>query len=432
VTRAWARLAAAVLVPLAAALAAEGAARLRSGNAPTDTESALLWVAGARPAFVCGPGGACRTDPELVRLSNPDVIFGARPSSGTFRVVCVGDSTTAGWPYQPRGGYPEWLAPILTAALPGRRFEVLNLGIHAWDGKRLETVFDQALGFAPNALVVRVGYDDYAHFLLRRPRGGAFAAAALKLRLPLLEHSAAFRMLARGIGPAPRLGIVARATTRLSDAEEKELVADHAERLRGFAARARAAGVPLVLLGLPHWDGFNPEFAGTRALALQAAETTRVARELRLPFAPLSELPSARFLDLMHVDAEGERLVALDAAKTLAAAGLPEPASRWRWDRVPPRAALEKRLGLDDPDYRAHLESRLALYFESAGLDARAAAHMTAALTVAPNPDLIPEELRGQGNPGMAALYRKTFAELRRKGRVPEPSNPINRAFAGL
>ena len=431
-TRLRTRLAAAVLVPVAAALAVEGAARVWPGGAPTDTENALLWVAGTRPAFLCGPDGACRTDPELVRLSNPDSRFSARPSAGAFRVVCVGDSTTAGWPYQPRGGYPEWLALTLRAALPGRRVEVVNLGIHAWDGARLETVFDQALGFAPNAVIVRVGYDDYQHFLLRRPRGGALGRAALALRMNLLAHSAAFRVLSRGLGPAPRRGIVAAPAAKLTDAEEDLLVADHARRLRAFAARAKTAGVPLVLLGLPYWSDYAPSFFGTRSMRRQKDAAADAARELGLPFAALDELPLARFLDLVHVDIEGERLVARDAARALEKAGLPEPAARWRWDRVPSPAALEKSLGLDEPEYRAHLETRLARFFDMHSRNEMAAAHLETALAAAPNGDVVPDELRSYASASMNALYRGAFERLRREGRTPEPLKPENRALAGL
>ncbi len=430
--RTAARLALVVLAPAAAAFAVELAARSWPGGAPTDTESALLWVAGTRPAFVCDAGGSCRTDPGLVRLSNPDKRFSTHASSGTFRVVCVGDSTTAGWPYQPRGGYPERLELLLRAALPGRRVEVLNLGIHAWDGARLETVFDQALGFAPDALVVRVGYDDYPHFLLRRPRGGAWGRAALKLRLELLAHSAAFRVLARGLGPAPRRGIVASAVAVLTNEENDALVAAHADRLRAFAARARAAGVPLVVLGLPSWDDFAPTFPGLPALARQRRATAETARALELPYSSLDDVPVGRFIDIVHVDADGERLVAVDAAHALQAAGLPAPGVRWRWNRVPPPAAQERLLGLADGEYRTHIEDLLALFFLSHKLHARAARCMESALRAAPNADLVPEEILGLGDSTLAELYRQTFARLRRAGRIAEPLKPADRALAGL
>ncbi len=430
-TRWSARLALAALAPLSVLAAAEFAARARPDSAPTDSELALLWVAGTRPAFDCDPSGNCRTNPELVRLSNPDERFRAAPAPGTFRVVCVGDSTTAGWPYQPRGGYPERLAQVLRAALAPRRVEVLNLGVHAWDGARLETVFGQALAFHPDAVLVRVGYDDYPHFLLRHPRGGAVGRIAQSARLFLLSRSAAFRLLSRGLGPAPRQGIVASPLIRLTADEEDLLVADHRRRLERLARRAASARAPLIVLGLPYWAGFAPRYPGLSALSRQKKETAGAAKALGLPFVALDDLPESEFLDLMHADDRGEARVARDAARALEAAGLPVGA-RWRWSRVPTDAAIARALRLDEADYRAHLEARLAAFFASHGLMARAQAHMEAALRAAPNPDLVPLELRSGGDAATREVYRAALERLRRSGRDFSPRQAEDRAFAGL
>lgn len=426
------RLALVVLGPVLAALAAEGLARLGPDAAPTSSERELLWVAGARPVFVCGADGACRTDPGLVSLDNVDLRFPSVPARGTFRVICVGDSATAGWPYHPYGGYPEWLGRILAAALPGRRVEVLNFGIHAWDGARLERVFDEALSFRPDAVLVRTGYDDYPHFRLRHPRGGSLGEALQSARLLLLARSAAFRRLSRGFGPAPRLGIVAAPAETLTAGEDGTIVAEHRARLRAFAAKAEAAGARLVVLDLPDWPGFAPGFPGLGALTRQRAAWAEEARALGLPFAALDGLSPERFVDLVHPDLEGYRLTALAAARALAAEGRPEPAARWRFDRVPAPAALERALGLDDPEYRAHLEMRLARFFLLHRQRERAARHAETALLAAPNPDLVPAEVRVEGGPDVESVYREAFARLHKAGRVAEPTQAENRALAGL
>ena len=430
--RAAARAVLVLLAPAAAAFLVEAAARLAPSSAPTDSESALLWVAGTRPTFACAADGACRADPGLVALSNPDERFAALPAPGVFRVACVGDSTTAGWPYQPRGGYPEWLGAMLHDALPGRRSEVINLGIHAWDGARLEPVFDAALSLRPDVVVLRLGYDDYQHFLLRRPRGGPVARAAQRTRLFLLAHSAAFRLLSRGFGPVTRRGIVDVAASPLTDAEEDALIEAHRLRLRALAARARAAGTRVILLGLPHWAGYAPRYPALRAYDRLEAATGEEARALDVPFVPLTEFKTReRFVDIVHFDLEGYRLAALDVARALAAAGLGAPAARWRWDLIAPPAQMERRLGLDEPEYRAHLETSLARFALVHGDRASAARHMESALRIAPNSDLVPAE-EAQGIPEMKALYRETFQRLAKAGRAAPPLQAGNRAMAGL
>ncbi|MDE2492258.1 MAG: SGNH/GDSL hydrolase family protein [Elusimicrobia bacterium] len=431
--RLWAgRAVAAVAIPAAALAALEGAARLAPASRPTDSERALLWVAGRRPAFPCAPDGACRTAPGLASLSVPDVRFRKRPAPGVFRAACVGDSTTAGWPYHPRGGYPQWLQAIMSAALPGRRVEVLDLGVHAWDGARLEDVFAEALALRPDAVLLRVGYDDYANYLLRRPRGGALARALLRARLFLLRRSAAFRLLARAFDPGPRRGLVGTAPVPLTPAETDRLVAEHRARLRRLAARAKEAGVALIVLGLPYRADEAPGYAGLTALARLRAATADEARALGLPYVSLDELQgSRRFVDLMHSDETGYRLTAVDAARALQADGLPRGA-RWRWDRVPPPKTLARALGLDDPAFRAHVDAELAGYDLQRGLPERAAERMRAALREAPNPDFVPDELREIDDPAAVALYRRVFAALRATGEVPDPTIPDDRDLAGL
>jgi len=294
-----------------AALAAERLARARPGAGPTSPESNVLWIAGYKPAFPCSADGLCRTDPELVRLANADRSFSFTASSGTFRLICVGDSTTAGWPYQPHGGYPEWLGEILRDALPGRRVEVLNLGVHAWDGARLESVFDQALSLRPGAVILRIGYDDYPHFHLRHPRGGAAGRAWRDIGLFLLAHSAAYRSLARAAAPVPRRGVDV-----LTPDEEERLLADHRDRLERLVRSARAAGTPLIVLGLPNWSRFARTFHGMPSLNALALTNAAQARALGAPFVPLTELSGRKhFIDHVHSNLEGYRLTALAIAR---------------------------------------------------------------------------------------------------------------------
>jgi hypothetical protein len=92
---------------------------------------------------------------------------------------------------------------------------------------------------------------------------------------------------------------------------------------------------------------------------------------------------------------------------------------------------MERRLGLDEPEYRAHLETRLARFALVHGDPSGAARHMEAALLIAPNPDMVPAEEAGDA-PAMRSLYRETFARLAKAGRAAPPLQPANRAMAGL
>ncbi|MEQ1918631.1 MAG: GDSL-type esterase/lipase family protein [Elusimicrobiota bacterium] len=421
-------IAASLAVTLFAIFAVELLARTRPDAAVNTAESTFLWVAGATPAFPCGTDGRCGTDPDLAKLANVKRSFAFAPSSGTFRIVCIGDSTTAGWPYQPRGGYPEWLGEILRDVLPGGRVEVLNLGIHAWDGARLESVFTQALALRPEAVILRAGYNDYPNFLLRYPRGGALGRLRRDAVIFLLTHSAAYRRLTRGMVATNH-----RSFAVLAPGEEARLLDEHRARLTRLASSARSAGTVLIVLGLPSWSGFAPTYPGMRSLNDLAAANAGVARELGTHFVPLADLSRAGlFVDHVHSTSEGYRLTALAIARAMSSAGVPAPARAWRWDRLRPMSAQRRALGLEDPEYRMHLETALSIAYTGHGMREAAVEHMKAALLAATNPDAIPDELNHDSIGETAGVYREVFARLRREGRIVEPRGAANRKFTGL
>lgn len=336
------------VVVVALAGAAELLARRLPGARLSSTELDLLWAAGRRAAFPCGEDGWCETHPELTRIDIPRARFSRAPSPGTFRVVAVGDSCTLGWPYHPRGGYPEWLGAALRDVLPGRRVEVLNLGVHGFDGERIDALFEEALALSPAAVLVRAGYNDYRQARLRRPPGGALGAAGQRARLFLLERSAAFRVASRGLLDGDG-GVARRPQIRpLPEQEKRAILAAHRVRVLSWAERARRSGTRLVLLGLPHRRVRGERAShGLETVRRLHLETALAAREAGAVFVPLAELRERDlFVDPTHSTPEGYRLTALRAAEALAAAGV-SPADEWRWSRLRPARATAEALGLD-------------------------------------------------------------------------------------
>lgn len=420
--------AAVLLAALLAPAAARSAEAPRPGAGFDLAEMSLLWMMDDRPAFPCHEDGVCATDPELKVLDVQRTVFLKEPAAGTLRVACVGDSTTAGWPYHPRGGYPQWMAAALPDLLPGVKTEVLNLGVHAWDGPRLERVFDEALSFGPSVIVLRVGYNDPNHVLLRHPPG-VLGRLRLSAFVWLTRRSALFRRAMRGLSgrPSPDPKALFVHPADLDERALDELTAAHRARLERLVARARSAGVAVVLLGAPFWDGFGRETWNGRYLPRLASATEETARDLGVPFAPLSEVRGAeRFVDSIHPDLEGYRLTALGALRALEAAGFGGKGARWRWGRLASPEVYRRRLGLDDPDYKAHLEVRLALFFLRHRYHDIAARHMESAVLGAPNPDLVPSAVGTARDPDLTGLYREVFSRLHAKGKAVPPRQVQN------
>ena len=74
-----------------------------------------LAVAGFQPREVPAP---CESVP-------------AHKARGTVRIVVVGGSAAAGYPFGPRGGPAPFLRELLRDVAPGQRTEVFNCGVNA-------------------------------------------------------------------------------------------------------------------------------------------------------------------------------------------------------------------------------------------------------------------------------------------------------------
>lgn len=85
----------------------------------------------------------------------------AEKSQGAFRIVALGGSTTAGFPYSWYYGFPAHLEDRLAASLPGRRVEVANLGMTATNSFTLWTLAEPVADLQPDAVVIYAGHNEY-------------------------------------------------------------------------------------------------------------------------------------------------------------------------------------------------------------------------------------------------------------------------------
>lgn len=138
--------------------------------------------------------------PEPGRINDhgfrgPD--FAAEKPPGTFRIVCMGGSSTFGYTDRDPGTYPALLQARFDAAPASRRVEVINGGIPHFNTNHLVAMLEsEALDWSPDALTLYCAYND-AIFPLAENR---WQAATRKLD----EYSAAFaclrKLLNKGLG----------------------------------------------------------------------------------------------------------------------------------------------------------------------------------------------------------------------------------------
>lgn len=87
--------------------------------------------------------------------------FSKIKAPGTKRVICLGGSTTQGYPYSNIGGFPEYLEDRLRLMFPTESIEVLNLGISAINSFTVLDLMPEVLELEPDLLIVYMGHNEF-------------------------------------------------------------------------------------------------------------------------------------------------------------------------------------------------------------------------------------------------------------------------------
>lgn len=204
--------------------------------------------------------------------------FARKKPRGVFRIMIAGDSTTVGFPYQPRSSFGLRLRELLAAALPEDRVEVIHLGKTGVSSREVEAIVSAGLTYQPDVMIVYSGQNEFIT-LPKRPsaltaqvqkvfsRSRVWQAASLYSRLVL--GGAALMVLSRGQekkGPDLELP----APPPLSADQYQRALREYRENLKKIVRDCRRAQVPLILctmaVNLADWA---PEF-----LAYPAGWTT--------------------------------------------------------------------------------------------------------------------------------------------------------------
>jgi len=87
--------------------------------------------------------------------------FQKSKSEDVFRVVTLGGSTTAGFPYHFYYGFPQGIERHLVAAMPDRKVEVVNLGMTAVNSYTLWDLRSEIAQINPDVIVIYAGHNEY-------------------------------------------------------------------------------------------------------------------------------------------------------------------------------------------------------------------------------------------------------------------------------
>jgi len=95
-----------------------------------------------------------------IPVPNFQVCLADKPA-GIRRVLCLGESTTAGFPYPEHGSFPALLRTILQERDPGQQWEVLNCGMTGISARTVADLMPELLSVQPDVIVVYLGHNEF-------------------------------------------------------------------------------------------------------------------------------------------------------------------------------------------------------------------------------------------------------------------------------
>jgi len=87
--------------------------------------------------------------------------FSYKKSDDTFRIFCLGGSTTAGFPYEMTVPFPQQLKFMLEHDYPEKKFEVINLGLSAVNSFTVLDWIPEVVKQEPDLVIIYMGHNEF-------------------------------------------------------------------------------------------------------------------------------------------------------------------------------------------------------------------------------------------------------------------------------
>jgi tetratricopeptide (TPR) repeat protein len=125
-------------------------------------EDPFVGFSTTQPLFVPGDSGSQTmvTAENKLRFFNHQA-FPSAKGENTFRIFCLGGSTTFGRPYDDNTSFCGWLREMLPAADPSRSWEVINAGGISYASYRVALLMEELLQYEPDLFVIYTGHNEF-------------------------------------------------------------------------------------------------------------------------------------------------------------------------------------------------------------------------------------------------------------------------------
>jgi tetratricopeptide (TPR) repeat protein len=145
-------------------------------------------------------GRAILVTAENKRAYFNDQQFPKRKPLGTYRVFCMGGSTTYGRPYDDMTSFPGWLRELLPVADASRDWEVINAGGVSYASYRVVVLMEELAGYQPDLFVIYSGHNEFLEE--RTYREVRESPPALHRVSALLSHTRTYSLVQTLVKPS--------------------------------------------------------------------------------------------------------------------------------------------------------------------------------------------------------------------------------------
>ncbi len=257
------------------------------------------------------------TDVALPTLT-PETFMRVKPA-GTFRVLCLGESTTAGFPFESQVPFPAQLREVLAHAYPRRRIEVLNAGMSAISSYVVLDILPELLREAkPDIVVAYLGHNEfygvYGSGSTLFPGRKHFVVASM-LSLQHLHLVQMVKRIVAALKPHARSraegrtlmqSVVGNQDIALGSPEYRSTMDAFRANLESIATLCRGSGVPVVFGNLVSNERDQPPFHSLTPPAGGGGTATGIRSSLRSGDSLLAlgnpAAAEARFRDALRAD----------------------------------------------------------------------------------------------------------------------------------
>jgi tetratricopeptide (TPR) repeat protein len=131
---------------------------------------------------------------EFTPDPSPEHFLVSKPP-GTFRIFCLGGSTTVGYPYWYNGAFSSFLRDRLKALFPDRSIEIVNVGMTATNSYTVLDLSRDLLKFEPDLFIVYDGHNEFYGALGVASNERIASARWMTLLYLRMVHSRTFQLL---------------------------------------------------------------------------------------------------------------------------------------------------------------------------------------------------------------------------------------------